>query len=76
MIKLKFDFSQKLNYKQSLYIKGDYNPNILEVIHSFQTRYYHRNSRLWECKVDYFPIILDKLRFEDIQICGEIPETG
>ena len=73
MIKLKFDFSQKLNYKQSLYIKGDYNPNILEVIHSFQTRYYHRNSRLWECKVDYFPIILDKLRFEDIQICGEIP---
>lgn len=74
MIKLKFDFSQKLKYKQSLYIKGDYNPNILDVIHSFQTRYYHRNSKLWECKIDYFPIILDKLKFEDIQICGEVPK--
>ena len=74
MIKLKFDFSQKLNYKQSLYIKGDYNPTILNVIHSFQTRYYHRNSKLWECKIDYFPIILDKLKFEDIQICGEVPK--
>lgn len=74
MIKLKFDFSQKLSYKQSLYIKGDYNPTILDVIHSFQTRYYHRNSKLWECKIDYFPIILDKLKFEDIQICGEIPK--
>lgn len=72
MIKLKFDFSQKLSYKQSLYIKGDYNSNILDVIHSFQTRYYHRNSKLWECKIDYFPIILDKLKFEDIQICGEV----
>lgn len=74
MIKLKFDFSQKLNYKQSLFIKGDYNPTILNVIHSFQTRYYHRNSKLWECKIDYFPIILDKLKFEDIQICGEVPK--
>lgn len=74
MIKLKFDFPQKLNYKQSLYIKGDYNSNILDVIHSFQTRYYHRNSKLWECKIDYFPIILDKLKFEDIQICGEVPK--
>lgn len=74
MIKLKFDFSQKLNYKQSLYIKGDYNSNILDVIHSFQTRYFHRNSKLWECKIDYFPIILDKLKFEDIQICGEVPK--
>lgn len=74
MIKLKFDFSQKLSYKQSLYIKGDYNSNILNVIHSFQTRYYHRNSKLWECKIDYFPIILDKLKFEDIQICGEVPK--
>lgn len=74
MIKLKFDFSQKLSYKQSLYIKGDYNSNILDVIHSFQTRYYHRNSKLWECKIDYFPIILDKLKFEDIQICGEVPK--
>lgn len=74
MIKLKFDFSQKLSYKQSLYIKGDYNPTILDVIHSFQTRYYHRNSKLWECKIDYFPIILDKLKFEDIQICGEVPK--
>lgn len=74
MIKLKFDFSQKLKYKQSLYIKGDYNPTILDVIHSFQTRYYHRNSKLWECKIDYFPIILDKLKFEDIQICGEVPK--
>lgn len=74
MIKLKFDFSQKLSYKQSLYIKGDYNLNILDVIHSFQTRYYHRNSKLWECKIDYFPIILDKLKFEDIQICGEVPK--
>lgn len=74
MIKLKFDFSQKLNYKQSLYIKGDYNPTILDVIYSFQTRYYHRNSKLWECKIDYFPIILDKLKFEDIQICGEVPK--
>jgi SNF2 family DNA or RNA helicase len=74
MIKLKFDFSQKLQYKQSLYIKGDYNSNILDVIHSFQTRYYHRNSKLWECKIDYFPIILDKLKFEDIQICGEVPK--
>lgn len=74
MIKLKFDFSQKLKYKQSLYIKGDYNPNILDVIHSFQTRYYHPNSKLWECKIDYFPIILDKLKFEDIQICGEVPK--
>lgn len=74
MIKLKFDFSQKLKYKQSLYIKGDYNPTILNVIHSFQTRYYHRNSKLWECKIDYFPIILDKLKFEDIQICGEVPK--
>ena len=74
MIKLKFDFSQKLKYKQSLYIKGDYNSNILDVIHSFQTRYYHRNSKLWECKIDYFPIILDKLKFEDIQICGEVPK--
>lgn len=74
MIKIKFDFSQKLNYKQSLYIKGDYNSNILDVIHSFQTRYYHRNSKLWECKIDYFPIILDKLKFEDIQICGEVPK--
>lgn len=74
MIKLKFDFSQKLKYKQSLYIEGDYNPTILDVIHSFQTRYYHRNSKLWECKIDYFPIILDKLKFEDIQICGEVPK--
>lgn len=74
MIKLKFDFSQKLSYKQSLYIKGNYNSNILDVIHSFQTRYYHRNSKLWECKIDYFPIILDKLKFEDIQICGEVPK--
>lgn len=74
MIKLKFDFSQKLSYKQSLFIKGDYNPTILDVIHSFQTRYYHRNSKLWECKIDYFPIILDKLKFEDIQICGEVPK--
>lgn len=74
MIKLKFDFSQKLKYKQSLYIKGDYTPTILDVIHSFQTRYYHRNSKLWECKIDYFPIILDKLKFEDIQICGEVPK--
>lgn len=74
MIKLKFDFPQKLNYKQSLYIKGDYNSTILNVIHSFQTRYYHRNSKLWECKIDYFPIILDKLKFEDIQICGEVPK--
>lgn len=74
MIKLKFDFSQKLRYKQSLFIKGDYNSNILNVIHSFQTRYYHRNSKLWECKIDYFPIILDKLKFEDIQICGEVPK--
>lgn len=74
MIKLKFDFSQKLSYKQSLYIKGNYNPTILDVIHSFQTRYYHRNSKLWECKIDYFPIILDKLKFEDIQICGEVPK--
>lgn len=74
MIKLKFDFSQKLKYKQSLYIKGGYNSNILDVIHSFQTRYYHRNSKLWECKIDYFPIILDKLKFEDIQICGEVPK--
>lgn len=74
MIKLKFDFSQKLKYKQSLYIKGDYNSTILDVIHSFQTRYYHRNSKLWECKIDYFPIILDKLKFEDIQICGEVPK--
>lgn len=74
MIKLKFDFSQKLSYRQSLYIKGDYNPTILAVIHSFQTRYYHRNSKLWECKIDYFPIILDKLKFEDIQICGEVPK--
>lgn len=74
MIKLKFDFSQKLKYKQSLYIKGDYNPTILDTIHSFQTRYYHRNSKLWECKIDYFPIILDKLKFEDVQICGEIPK--
>ena len=74
MIKLKFDFSQKLNYKQSLFIKGDYNPTILDVIHSFQTRYFHRNSKLWECKIDYFPIILDKLKFEDIQICGEVPK--
>lgn len=74
MIKIKFDFSQKLKYKQSLYIKGDYNPTILNVIHSFQTRYYHRNSKLWECKIDYFPIILDKLKFEDIQICGEVPK--
>lgn len=74
MIKLKFDFSQKLSYKQSLYIKGDYNPTTLNVIHSFQTRYYHRNSKLWECKIDYFPIILDKLKFEDIQICGEVPK--
>lgn len=74
MIKLKFDFSQKLSYKQSLFIKGDYNPTILNVIHSFQTRYYHRNSKLWECKIDYFPIILDKLKFEDIQICGEVPK--
>ncbi len=74
MIKLKFDFSQKLSYKQSLYIKGDYNSNMLDVIHSFQTRYYHRNSKLWECKIDYFPIILDKLKFEDIQICGEVPK--
>ena len=74
MIKLKFDFSQKLSYKQSLYIKGGYNSNILDVIHSFQTRYYHRNSKLWECKIDYFPIILDKLKFEDIQICGEVPK--
>lgn len=74
MIKLKFDFSQKLSYKQSLYIKGDYNSNILDVIHSFQTRYYHHNSKLWECKIDYFPIILDKLKFEDIQICGEVPK--
>ena len=74
MIKIKFDFSQKLKYKQSLYIKGDYNSNILDVIHSFQTRYYHRNSKLWECKIDYFPIILDKLKFEDIQICGEVPK--
>lgn len=74
MIKLKFDFSQKLSYKQSLYIKGDYNSNMLDVIHSFQIRYYHRNSKLWECKIDYFPIILDKLKFEDIQICGEVPK--
>lgn len=74
MIKLKFDFSQKLKYKQSLYIKGDYNPTILDVIHSFQTRYYHRNSKLWECKIDYFPIILDKLKYEDIQICGDVPK--
>lgn len=74
MIKLKFDFSQKLSYKQSLFIKGDYNPTILDVIHSFQTRYYHRNSKLWECKIDYFPILLDKLKFEDIQICGEVPK--
>lgn len=74
MIKLKFDFSQKLNYKQSLFIKGDFNPTILDVIHSFQTRYFHRNSKLWECKIDYFPIILDKLKFEDIQICGEVPK--
>ncbi len=74
MIKLKFDFSQNLKYKQSLYIKGDYNPTILDVIHSFQTRYYHRNSKLWECKIDYFPIILDKLKFEDVQICGDVPK--
>lgn len=74
MIKLKFDFSQKLKYKKSLYIKGDYNPTILEVIHSFQTRYYHRNSKLWECKIDYFPVILDKLKNEDITIHGDIPK--
>lgn len=74
MIKLKFDFAQKLKYKKSLYIKGDYNPAILDVIHSFQTRYYHRNSRLWECKIDYFPVILDKLKYEDIQICGDVPK--
>ena len=74
MIKLKFDFSQKLRYKQSLFIKGDYSSTILDVIHSFQTRYYHRNSKMWECKIDYFPIILDKLKFEDIQIYGEIPK--
>lgn len=74
MIKLKFDFSQKLKYKKSLYIKGDYNPTILNVIHSFKTRYYHRNSRIWECKVDYFPVILDKLKYEDILICGDVPK--
>ena len=74
MIKLKFDFSQKLRYKQSLFIKGDYSSTILDVIHSFQTRYYHPNSKMWECKIDYFPIILDKLKFEDIQIYGEIPK--
>ena len=74
MIKLKFDFSQKLRYKQSLFIKGDYSSTILDVIHSFQTRYYHHNSKMWECKIDYFPIILDKLKFEDIQIYGEIPK--
>lgn len=74
MIKLKFDFSQKLKYKQSLYIKGDYNPVILDTIHSFQTRYYHRNSRLWECRIEYFPIILDKLKYENIQICGDVPK--
>lgn len=74
MIKLKFDFSQKLKYKQSLYIKGDYNPTILDTIHSFQTRYYHRNSKLWECKIEYFPIILDKLKYENIQICGDVPK--
>ena len=74
MIKLKFDFSQKLKYKQSLYIKGDYNPAILDTIHSFQTRYYHRNSRLWECRIEYFPIILDKLKYENIQICGDVPK--
>ena len=74
MIKLKFDFAQKLNNKWSLYIKGDYNPAILDVIHSFQTRYYHRNSRLWECKIEYFPIILDKLKYENIQICGDVPK--
>ena len=74
MIKLKFDFAQKLNNKWSLYIKGDYNPAILDVIYSFQTRYYHRNSRLWECKIEYFPIILDKLKYENIQICGDVPK--
>ena len=74
MIKLKFDFSQKLSYKQSLYIKGDYHSNVLDVIYSFQTRYYHPDSKVWECKIDYFPIILDKLKFEYLQICGKVPQ--
>lgn len=74
MIKLKFDVSQKLRYKKSLFIKGNINPTILEVIHSLQTKYYHAAKKMWECKSDYFPIILDKLKNEDITIHGDIPK--
>lgn len=74
MIKVKLDKSIRVSGKVAVFLKTDYDQEVVEVVQSFTHKYYDRTTNTWELKLDTFPILLDKLKDKDIRIYGEVPK--
>lgn len=58
MITVELDKSNKCNGDYSLYLKFNYNPDIVNIIRELPIRYWHKESKKWEIPFKYF----DKLK--------------
>lgn len=60
--------------KNSIYVKFDYDPEVLDIIKAFPKRYYHSDIKAWEVHTKFFLDLLNAFRNYEVSIIGELPK--
>lgn len=65
MIRIFEDKAKKLSGLKSLYLFFDYKPDIVNIIKSSETYYFHVDSHLWEVPITSLAYLIDNLVYID-----------
>lgn len=71
MINIRVDKSDKLNQEYSLFISFKYDPNIIDVMRSFNERFYNPNKREWEINTSKLTVLKELLNGYPITLINE-----
>lgn len=76
MIRIFEDKANKLSGLKSLYLFFDYNVDVVNIIKSSETYFFHTNNHLWEVPITSLSYLLDNLCYiDDIDLIVEDDET-
>ena len=70
MISIRVDKSNKLNGDISMFVSFPYNQEVIDVVRSFPSKWWHADVKEWELPLDKMQKLVDKLPGQEFEISG------
>ena len=70
MISIRVDKSNKLNGDISMFVSFPYNQEVIDIVRSFPSKWWHADVKEWELPLDKMQKLVDKLPGQEFEISG------